>query len=141
MANPSNHLQQWKHNRAFLAWIPSDFSDWFITATFYTALHAVDVLLRADGVPRATSHQSRNAILRETKRYESIWKRYRPLYDLSQSVRYLAAPKTWISYQQADSLILARYLYPIESSVKKLLSDHAALGAEGFPDDRIVLQT
>ena len=46
MANPSKHLDQWKHNRAFSSEISGAYPDWIVTVAFYVALHAVDALLR-----------------------------------------------------------------------------------------------
>lgn len=141
MASTSRHLKQWKHNRDFLPLIPADFTDWLITVTFYTALHAVDALLAADNVPRLTNHQARNAVLRETNAYEKIWRNYRPLYDLSQSVRYLAAPDQWVPVHEMEGQILGRYLYPIEHSVRRLLVDRKAITEIEMPTDKVVLLT
>jgi hypothetical protein len=85
------------------------------------ALHAVDALLSHDKVPNVTSHQSRNAVLMQTNRYQYIWKRYQPLYQLSQTVRYLASPQQWVPAEQVQMQVVERYLAPIEQSVQRLL--------------------
>ncbi len=86
MANPSKHLDQWKHNRAFLSIIPATYPDWIVTVAFYVSLHAVDALLAHDQVGRVNSHDSRNNVLMQTRRYQQIWRHYQPLHDLSRRI-------------------------------------------------------
>jgi len=123
------HIRQWKHNREFLAIIDPQFPDWAVTATFYVALHAVDALLKFDNVPGIVSHETRNSVLIRSRRYDHIWKHYRPLHDLSRTVRYLADPSRWIAWNQLETSIFRRYLYPIEQSVQKLLAQDIGLTA------------
>ncbi|MBI5763183.1 MAG: hypothetical protein HZA51_06630 [Planctomycetes bacterium] len=87
--------------------------------TFYTALHAVDTLLEHDRVAGIVSHESRNTTLMKTNRYQAINRAYRPLYDLSRTVRYLANPATWVKQEDLQSRVFA-LLYDIEKSVIKL---------------------
>jgi hypothetical protein len=121
MASSQSHIDQWKHNRAFLATIAPAYPDWLVTVAFYVALHAVDALLAHDKVSGVTSHDGRNRTLMNTNRYAQIWKHYQTLYDLSRTVRYLAAPAKWIPADQVDAQVLRRNLYPIERSVEKLM--------------------
>jgi hypothetical protein len=117
---PEKHINQWKHNRSFLETIRPQFPDWAVTVTFYTALHAVDALLRHDKTGRITSHSHRNETLMRTNRYARIWKLYQPLHDLSRTIRYMAQPEKWVSWDVIESEIFRRYLYPLEVSVLKL---------------------
>jgi hypothetical protein len=126
MPTPDDHLSQWRHNRAFLSTIPLDYHDWIITATFYTALHAVDALLAFDNVT-VTNHEGRNRTLGMTNRYERINNSYWPLYNLSRTVRYLAKPNTWVPASRVQKDVIERYLYPIERSVQKLIGRDLAL--------------
>lgn len=119
MASPQQHLAQWKHNRLFIASIGAQFPDWRIAVCFYIALHAVDTLLTTDD-QEPQSHRSRNETLMNVKRYEQLWKHYRPLYEQSRVVRYLADPNQWLQPQLIETQIISRYLYPIEKSVCKL---------------------
>ncbi len=121
MANTSSHLRQWAHNRSFIPLIPRSFTDWIVTVTFYTALHAIDALLVADKVPGIVSHAARNDVLMRTNRYANLAKRFLPLYDLSQTVRCLADPGKWIPFECVEREVFGRYLYPIEQSVSRLL--------------------
>jgi len=129
MARLQNHILQWKHNRRFLTTIAPEFPDWIATVIFYTALQAVDTLLAFDKVPAITSHETRNQVLKRTARYSFIHQRYRPLYDISQTVRYLAEPAKWTPIEQIEANIVKRYLYPIETSVQKLIGEELGLPA------------
>ena len=102
--------------------IPPEYPDWIVTVAFYAALQAVDALLAKDNVT-VYSHEARNTTLKQTNRYEYIWKHYYPLYDLSRKVRYLAAPAQWVKHQDIDKNVLRKYLYPIEKSVKALTKE------------------
>lgn len=97
------------------------FPDWRVTVIFYAALHAFDSLLTHDNV-RVVSHTERNGILTRTNRYSQIRKHYLPLYDLSQKVRYLARPEQWVPPDQIMPCIIQGMLYPIETSVQKLMN-------------------
>jgi hypothetical protein len=121
MAMSQDHINQWKHNRAFIATIDPGFPDWAVTAAFYTAVHAVDALLKKDEVSGIVSHEARNRTLMNTNKYARIWRLYRPLYALSQVVRYDAAPRMWIPWQMIDAQVLRCHLYPLEASVRKLM--------------------
>lgn len=116
-----DHVNQWRHNRAFISLIPPEFPDWAVTVTFYTALHAVDALMEHDNVARIVDHGSRNDTLARTNRYSKIWELYHPLFDLSQTVRYMARPQKWIPWPKIEADVLKRYLYPLENSVFRLL--------------------
>ena len=140
MASTSNHLKQWKHNREFLPTILPKHADWIVTATFYTALHAVDALLYADNL-RITNHNNRNDILINTHKYMQITRHYLPLYDLSRTVRYLADPVTWVPFEKISSDVFTKYLYPVERSVKKLLTHRNAINDEDMPLTEISLWT
>lgn len=121
------HINQWKHNRRFLTSITPEFPDWAVTCAFYISLHAVDALLAYDGVTGVTSHDSRKRVLINTNRYRYIRERFIPLFDLSRTVRYLADPTSWVKASDIEANVLKRYLYPIESSVQKLIGDDLGL--------------
>ncbi len=121
MSRRDAHLNQWRHNRAFLATIEPNYPDWVVTVTFYTALQAVDALLMHDKVERITSHDSRNDVLIRTQRYQQVWRCYRPLHDLSRTVRYLARPEVWVPWSALTGDVLTRYLYPLERTIERLM--------------------
>ncbi len=129
MADSQNHIAQWKHNRDFLAQVPPQYSDWLVTVSFYVALHAVDALLAVDKVTRVNSHDARNEVLAKTNRYSAIWKLYRPLFDLSRTVRYLADPVRWVPATTIEKEVIKRYLYPIERAAQGLMKMDLKLSA------------
>ena len=124
---PTDHIKQWLHNRGFISRIDPDFSDWAVTATFYTALHAVDALLKHDGVRGIVNHASRNNALMRITRYAKIWKHYQPLHDLSRTIRYMANPQRWVAWPDIEGEVFRRFLYPLEKSVRKLMKEDGDL--------------
>jgi hypothetical protein len=117
----TKHRKQWLHNRDLLAHLDHRFPDWAVTAAFYAALHAIDVLLEHDKVsPVPTSHEQRRGVLQGNNRYKEIFRCFDPLYGLSRTVRYMAEPAQWVPWDEIDSKVLRRFLYPIEKSVRKL---------------------
>ena len=117
----NKHLTQWRHNRAFISTIDPEYPDWAVTVAFYAALHAVDALFKHDKVQGITAHEHRNETLRATNRYRKIWECYRPLYDMSRTVRYVADPAQWVEWDQVEAQVLRRRLYPLEKSVCGLM--------------------
>ena len=128
MATLDEHLAQWRHNREFLATVDPAYPDWATTAAFYAALHAVSALLLHDRIP-AKDHAARNAVLRQTRRYEKIREHYLALYDLSQDARYSADPALWFGFDQLEREVVKAHLYPLERSVQKLLARDLQLPA------------
>lgn len=122
MGRIEEHLDQWKHNRDFLATIPTKFSDWIVTVCLYSALHAIEALLTADGVKARNRHQDRLEILQSEHRYQKIYQNFRVLYDLGHVTRYSAKPARWIPSEQIKKQVIDGLLVPIENSVRKLLA-------------------
>lgn len=120
MAKLQQHINQWKHNRAFLATISPNYPDWLVTVSFYVALHAIDALLVHDQTERVCSHESRMLMLSGTNRYAQIYKAFDPLYSLSRTVRYMARPEKWVPSELVHEQVIKQRLYPIERSVVKL---------------------
>lgn len=128
MANIQNHITQWELNRKLLSRLDAEFPDWIVTISFYVALHAIDALLEHDKVEGIASHDARNEALKQVNRYKHIYQHYRPLYDLSRRVRYLADPVKWIPFEKIESHVMCGYLYPIENSVIRLANLELKLG-------------
>ncbi len=129
MANPAvaNHKARWVHNRQFIASLQETYCDWMLTGAFYAAVHAVETLIAFDGQPNTTSHEARNQVLKNVKRYQQIWRHYRELYNASQTTRYHCAPQDWIPSNDIKTIWIPNYLYPIEKSVQKLMGDQDRL--------------
>ena len=116
-----DHIHQWKHNRVLLGQIPPSHVDWIVTVAFYTALHITDALFANDGIT-VTSHNQRNDILFRTNRYKKINACFHPLYGLCRTVRYMANPSQWVSFDKIDKDVLESRLYPIEKSSLSLMN-------------------
>jgi len=116
-------IAQWQHNRLLLSKLDPEFSDWIVTATFYTALHAVESLLLADAVKADhATHGSRAIVLHNNRKYnETIWPAYKVAYDLAHVARYSAKPRRWMKADNIPLLLFQRSLYPIEAEVLKWL--------------------
>lgn len=121
------HIAQWKHNRELLHQLPLSHPDWIVTVVFYTALHAIDALLRFDEVPAVTDHANRMRALTRANRYRKVYQHFHTLYTLSRTVRYMADPAAWIPPGDVNDNVLKRHLYPIENSVQKLMKTDLSL--------------
>ena len=122
MSSVQEHLDQWAHNRLFLSTVRPDFPDWIITVAFYTAIHAVESLLTADDISPRSSHSDRMEILKHGRRYQKIYERYRLLYEICHVTRYSAQPSRWYPRDQIKTDVIEGMVYPIETSVRKLLA-------------------
>lgn len=122
MAQVTEHLAQWRHNRQFVSSLGAEYPDWAVTACFYLAIHAVEALLTADGARPRCAHQDRLRILQSEQRYEKISRSFHVLYDLAHGTRYSATPSRWIPADQIDQRVIRGLVYPIETSVRKLLA-------------------
>ncbi|MCA9072412.1 MAG: hypothetical protein KDA84_25985, partial [Planctomycetaceae bacterium] len=57
--------------------------EWICVVAFYRALHLVEVLFTHDNKSHGNNHESREKLLKHTKRYQQVYKHYRPLWDIS----------------------------------------------------------
>lgn len=126
MAKSWTHIDQWKHNRAFISTIPLSYPDWIINAVFYTALHAVDSLRAFDNNP-VSDHRQRNDVLLRTNKYMQVNRFYHPLHDLSLESRYQLGVVGTIDIPTIEKRVIERYLYPIEKSVQSLIHQNLEL--------------
>lgn len=86
--NALQHFNQAVHNRE-LAWTPdkSRFSDWYVTTSFYAALHLVASYFAHDGV-RAGNHEEREAALLSDLHLRPIAPAYLRLFNDCMGARY-----------------------------------------------------
>ncbi|MGF1634126.1 MAG: hypothetical protein ACFCVE_09785 [Phycisphaerae bacterium] len=126
-----HHVSQWLHNRSLLSIIPLTHHDWLITVAFYTALQAVDALLAHDGI-EVSRHDARLSALKNGRRYERVYRSYKPLYDLAYTTRYSAQPGLWVAREDVDAKVLRHLLYPLEQSIRNLLRLDDEVGRERF---------
>lgn len=105
------------------------FPDWLAVVAFYKALHVVELMLFLDSPEKhAFNHERREDILKKTKRYEFVYKHYRPLWDASRIARYLSIgnqPTTRFIDLYPSRVVTERlighYLHQVESGVARLL--------------------
>lgn len=105
--------------------IEDEYSDWMVTAAFYASIHSIGALFAADGSAAPSSHTERFRTLKTRNRYSEIFKRYRPLYDASQTTRYDCQAANWVTAEKFRTLILPKYYFPLENSVIGLLKADA----------------
>ena len=122
MAKVDEHLSQWEHNRAFVQAIDPAYADWIVTASLYLSSHAVEALLTADRAKPRSSHKDRLEILRGEQRYLNIYQAFRLLYELAHVTRYSAQRGRWLPADQVGHKVVRDLVYPIETSVRKLLA-------------------
>lgn len=134
MSRVENHIRRWRHNRKFLGQIPDGFPDWMVTATFYTAVHAIEALFAHDKLPASSNHDNRRQVLRSVNRYQQIYKHFDPLYQASRVARYQCDPNSWLPVEDVKSELIPRYLYPLEQSVRKLIKEQATLFEPVWPE-------
>ena len=97
-----------------------DFPQWVVTIAFYKALHIVEAVFAGD--PKSTQahtddHHSRNRVLKRDRRYEKLWRHYRPLYNDSLIARYLRDNDNQPTFD-----VFSQYLNP--DDVRKKHLDH-----------------
>jgi hypothetical protein len=89
MPSKEAHLAAARENQRAIDYLClkiEDFPGWVTTVAFYKALHVIEALFAVDGAGRGghtDRHEERNSRLRETRRYQQLWKFYRPLYQAS----------------------------------------------------------
>lgn len=92
MPGVQTHLEQARHNEAFLQRIDSDtYSDWVVTVLFYAALHYVDAYLAKQGHADPGDHDTRDDLIRQFADTRLVWREYSRLKSFSRSSRYYGA--------------------------------------------------
>ena len=108
----------------------NDHSEWITVIAFYRALHLVEALFSQNPkIEHCHTHQAREQRLKTVKRYNHIYKHYRPLYSASPVARYLEDNRRntfttfseYLSPERIISEIVGHRLLQIEKSVFKLL--------------------
>ncbi len=65
-------------------------SEWITVISFYKALHIVEAAFAEVGPRHGRNHESREALLKHDRRFNHIYRHYRPLWAASTVARYLA---------------------------------------------------
>lgn len=135
MPSEQSHLSLANHNQDLLDTLVLDikrFPDWAATVAFYKALHVVEAALACENPARhGMDHSARERLLKTDRRYQAIYRHYRPLYAASMVARYMEDNQTdFTSYLTPDQVIgtLLKYrLHEVEKSAMRKLKSPEAL--------------
>lgn len=136
MPTELEHIDKWRHNRAFLESIPERFSDWAATCAFYAALHAVEAFLWAKYKRDCHTHEQRDPVVQ--RELSAVYAEYSHLYNVSRLARYMVAkgiPKTplfsrFMPRETVVNVLIRQKLHRLEQHVIKEL----ALSLDQFPE-------
>ena len=113
---------------------PDDFAHWVIAVAFYKALHLVEGIFSQEPQPfHSKDHQERNRRLKDVKKYEHLWRHYRPLFEASMVARYLVAPNSgtaqldlnaYLSGASIRGKFVNHYLRQIENTFATVKADY-----------------
>ncbi|QEG28324.1 hypothetical protein GobsT_31010 [Gemmata obscuriglobus] len=98
-------------------------------AAFYKAMHLAEaVLFRTYHAKHTFGHDDRHRVLKSNRRYEHIYKHYRPLWEASLVARYLEVhndgyPKftDYMATPVIQAKLINHYLNQVEQGVTRLL--------------------
>jgi hypothetical protein len=135
MPSKDAHLSAARENQRVIEYLcqkVDEFPGWVATVAFYKALHVIEALFAVDGTGvdgHTDKHEQRNTLLKKTRRYQQLWKFYRPLFQASLVARYLRenqnvpTHEVFATYMPPDTvvrLVLGHYLKQIEKSATGL---------------------
>lgn len=138
MPSKTAHLLAAKKNADTIAYLKErfeDFPEWVVTVAFYRALHIVEAVFYDDdesSVDHTDQHSTRNRHLKQTRRYQNLWRHYRPLYNDSMVARYLQGHadddivevfSSYLSTKDIEDKHLNHNLRQVERTAKTLLGD------------------
>lgn len=123
MPNTSEHLAKVRHNKEMLKFLgepqKTPFPEWFVTVTFYIAVHCLEALFYDQNNDHAKSHAEREDKLR--KKYPSLdvdFKRaYFRLQEQSRQARYMQDKKFKLDKDDCEDA--SKNLEIIESECKE----------------------
>lgn len=90
MSSESKHIDQYRHNKAFLdngIRDKNEFSDWAVTVTFYCGIHLIEAMLARTG-HNPKNHSERRDMLKYIPNRNDFQDEYLDLYNLSRQARY-----------------------------------------------------
>jgi hypothetical protein len=135
MPTELEHIDKWKHNRAFLAHIPEHFSDWRATVSFYAALHAVEAFFWAKFKRDCYDHEQRDPVIQQ--HLPSVYPDYFQLYNASRVARYMISRSakapiftTFMPAGKVVNVLIKQRLQRLEQHIIREL----ALDPDEFPE-------
>ena len=129
MPNERSHLSLANHNQDLLDRLLAEvdqFPDWTTTVAFYKALHVVEAAFACENPARhGVNHSTREHLLKNDRRYEHIYRHYRPLFAASMVARYMQDNQTDFTKYMTPSDVVEKLvkhrLHEVEKSVLKKL--------------------
>jgi hypothetical protein len=141
MPSKDAHLAAARENQFVIEYLcekVDEFPGWITTVACYKALHIIEALFAVDGTGvygHTDRHEQRNNLLKTSKRYQQLWKFYRPLFQASLIARYLRENQNGPTFEvfsqymppaNVTRLVLGHYLKQVEKSATKLATDAGA---------------
>jgi hypothetical protein len=108
---------------------PAAHPEWLAVVAFYKALHVVEaVLFRTHPARHGLDHPTRNQLLK-ARRYQHLYKNYRPLYTASLVARYLESSESgevgafaeYMSAERVRDYLVNHCLRQVERSAENLI--------------------
>ncbi len=130
MPSKATHISAAQENQVTLDYLCERIDDhlpWVTTVAFYRAVHIVEAVLADDADGHSDSHKARNDVLKSQRKYQHIWRNFRPLYNVSCVARYLGKDPNYKGFSdymptaEVKSKVLNHYLSQIEQSAKRIL--------------------
>lgn len=125
MPSQSEHETAAKSNRAAIVVLRADCSTccapWIVIVAFYAAMHVVEAVLASQNL-HSENHEGRHETLKRNRRYQHLYKHYKPLFDAAWRARY-EAPNALDNALLAGTQFVDHYLNQIEHSAARLLND------------------
>lgn len=144
MPSKAAHLHAAKMNQRTIEFLWNSNNDehlpWVVTVAFYKALHVVEAVLALEPSGEQQhfdSHETRNRMLKRTRKFQKIYELYIQLYQQSQIARYLtndvasSQPFDFAKYlprKKVEELVLNHWLRQIQNSASRLTNDNDFLG-------------
>jgi hypothetical protein len=136
MANDVAHIRHARKCQVAMDCLAANYKahpEWLTAIAFYKALHLVEALFWHDSNLRHShDHQTRENILKNTRKFEHIYEQYRLLQTAALVARYLEAGSaeydTFEEYMGAEKVktyVLGHLLVQVEKSVHRLLPPSA----------------
>ncbi len=137
MPTAEEHLAIARRNERTLTYLlkdPRHHSEWIATVAFYTALHYVEAVFYCDMErTHGHNHETRDHLLKSDRRYQNIYRHYRPLWEASVVARYMELQgetrlfSEYLPPDQVEAQLVDHRLHQLKRSAKKFL-DAAGLG-------------
>lgn len=144
MPGKSDHEKAARENWKALNFLASridDFPQWVTCVAFYTAVHVVEAIFADEG-HHSDDHADRNQTLKQ-KRFQHVWKHYRPLWNDSLIARYLEDDagnvyplfSQYMPPEQVKSVHVDHNLVQIVHSARRLMDDESFMKDDETVDE------